>query len=423
VTHKDASHQEGSHRFPTWLPDGKHFLYTVRSTVREQSGVYAGSLDGKTKKPVIRGNMTFALYEPSGFLLFMSEAGLMGQAFDADRLEPRGRAFLVEADVGRSTLGYGPVTVTSGGTLAYARALAESGRLTWFDQSGNAQGSVGPPGFWQDFRLSHDQTRLAASLVDLKTGFPDIWLTDLALGNPAPFTYGPAINDAPLWSPNDMQIIFRTSRNGGLTEFFRKSAGGGGDEQVVLAEKVMRASGVSSPNLSLGDWSPDGQYLIFSAGAQADLWLLRTDDRKPMKFGAAPGQKLHSSISPDGHWVAYSSNASGQFEIKVQRFPLPVGESTVSIAGGYEPRWGADGHELYYLSLDKKLMSVTVNPEPPFGVPKQLFQTHVPGGINGFRRHYVPSRDGKRFLINTQTGDPAPVSITVMLNWTAGLKK
>jgi eukaryotic-like serine/threonine-protein kinase len=132
---------------------------------------------------------------------------------------------------------------------------------------------------------------------------------------------------------------------------------------------------------------------------------------------------MHGNFSPDGRLLAYSSNESGRFEVHVQTFPPSDRKWQVSTAGGYEPRWRGDGREIYYLSEDRKLMAVSVDAGPSFGVPKPLFQTRVLPGVNAQRTSYVPSRDGRRFLVNTQTGDPPPNPITVVLNWTAGLKR
>jgi hypothetical protein len=236
VTEVDASRQEGSHRFPQFLPDGRHFLFSVRSSLADQAGAYAGSLDGKTKKLLIRGNTT-ALYVPSGHVLFLDGDTLMGQAFDAERLELRGQAFLVEGGVGRSSTGTGSYSVSATGTLAHAGTLSTPSRLTWFDRGGTPSDSVGSLADYTDFRLSPDQTRLAASVVDPKTGFPDIWITDLTRGGSAPFTFGPGVNASPVWAPDGARIVFRTTRAGGLTEFYGKSAGGGGTEAPVCRRR------------------------------------------------------------------------------------------------------------------------------------------------------------------------------------------
>ena len=143
----------------------------------------------------------------------------------------------------------------------------------------------------------------------------------------------------------------------------------------------------------------------------------------PVKFLGSPSDEIQPSFSPDGRFVAYASNDSGTFQVYIQTFPLSDRKWPVSTNGGYEPQWRGDGREIYYLSVDRKLMAVPIGPGPSFGVPKALFQTRVPVGVDPSRMHYVPTRDGQRFLVNTQTGDPAPNPITVVLNWTAGLKK
>src|SRR5262249_32077201 len=140
--------------------------------------------------------------------------------------------------VGLSSVPSGAVSVSSAGILAHATTLSQSGRLTWFDRGGNPSGTVNPPGDYIGFGLSPDQTRLAASLIDVKTGAPDIWLTDLALGNPAPFTFGGFFNSEPVWSHDGARIIFRTFRSAGFAEFYSKSAGGGGNEEPVLLEQA-----------------------------------------------------------------------------------------------------------------------------------------------------------------------------------------
>jgi len=136
---------------------------------------------------------------------------------------------------------------------------------------------------------------------------------------------------------------------------------------------------------------------------------------------------MHGNFSPDGHMVAYTSNDSGtgKFEVFVQTFPLTDFKRQISTSGGYEPRWRGDGREIYYLSEDRKLMAVSVSPgaQPSFGAPKQLFQTRVPAGVTANRTYYVLSRDGQRFLVNSQTGDEPPKPITVVVNWTASLNK
>jgi Tol biopolymer transport system component/predicted Ser/Thr protein kinase len=413
---------QSSYRFPQFLPDGRHFLHVALS---EQIGVYAGSLDDKSTKLLVRTN-TNAVYAPPGYLLFVDGDTLLGQVFDAERLEVSGQPFLVAEHVGRSSAFQSAVSASRAGSIAYAGTIAQNGRLTWFDRGGNALGSAGPEGEYIDFRLSPNEKSLAASLVDPKAGTVDVWMTDLARGSNTRVTHEGQLAASAIWSPDGTQLIFRTLRRG-FVEFYKRSTAGGGDEKAMLAAETERAIQIQSLNLIPTDWSPDGRHIVFSYPEVAfgtDLWLLPLDgDRKPIKYLATPAEEMHGNFSPDGRFVAYTSNESGRFEVYVQTFPLSDKKWQVSTNGGYEPRWRADGREIYYLSEDRKLMAVTVGAGPSFEVPKPLFQTRVPAGVPANRTHYVPSRDGRRFLVNTQTGDPAPNPITVVLNWQAGLKK
>jgi Tol biopolymer transport system component len=293
----------------------------------------------------------------------------------------------------------------------------------WFDRKGNTLGSVGSEGEYGMFRLSPDDKRLAVSQLD-PGGTGDIWLTDLLRGAPSRFTFGPGLNLGPIWSPDGTRIVFQSGRKG-LSEFYQKSAAGGGTEQAVLLEQAERAAHLESFTLMTSDWSPDGQNLLFSAFAAGyDTWLLPlVGDSKPTKLLGSPSDEIHANFSPDGRLIAYSSNESGRFEVFVQTFPLSDRKWQISTEGGYEPRWRADGHEIYHLSQDRKLMAVAVETGPSFGVPKPLFQTRVAEGVSAQRTHYVPARNGQRFLANVQTADPPSARITIVLNWTAGLSK
>jgi Tol biopolymer transport system component/tRNA A-37 threonylcarbamoyl transferase component Bud32 len=425
VTQLDVARREGSHRFPHFLPDGRHFLFTVRSGLAEQRGIYVGSLDGKTKKLLVRIDAG-AVYASPDYLLWVDGDTLLGQDFDADRLDLAGQPFTVAERAGRSTTGESAVSASPTGILAYDSATLRLGRLTWFDRSGNALNSPAPDGDYADFRLSPEEKRLAASLVNLKTGSTDIWLTDLLRGSTSRLSAGPALNAAPVWSPDGARIAFRTNR-GGVIELYQKSALGGGNEEPVLTAEAIRAAGVNAVQLVPSDWSPDGLQIVYTVPNPAsgyDLWLLPlASNAKPVRYLSSPADQIHANFSPDSRLIAYGSNETGRYEVYVQTLPKSDRQWTVSTNGGYEPRWRSDGREIYYLSEDRKLMAVPVGPGPSFGVPKPLFQTRVSVGVDVLRTHYVPARDGQRFLVNTEIGDPPPNPITVVLNWTAGLKR
>jgi len=251
-------------------------------------------------------------------------------------------------------------------------------------------------------------------------------VTDLTQENRTQqFTFGPLVNASALWSHDDTLVAFRTNRNGGLTDFYQKSSAGGGKDEPLLLKEAAMAAGANSSNLTLADWSSDGRYILFStvASAGSQLWLLpMSGDRKPSLFLESSSDIMHANFSPNSRTVSYTSNESGQFEVWVETVPRSDKKKQISIRGGYEPRWRADGGEIYFLSEDRKLMAVKADPDFSFGSPRVLFQTRVAEGVDAYHVHYLPSRDG-RFLMNTPSGELTPTPITIVLNWILGLRK
>ena len=425
VTRLDASKDEGSHRWPQFLPDGRHFLFTVRSGRADARGVYVGTLNEETRHHLLRLESD-ARYVAPGYLLFLDGDTLLAQPFDSGRLVLSGQPTPIEAGIGRSSRGNGAFSTSRTGTLAYSGATLRTGRLTWFDRNGTALGTVGLSGEhdYADFRLSRDDTRLSASLVDPKLSLPDVWLFDLARGAASRLTFGPLLNADAVWAPQGDRIAFRTNRRG-LIELYQMSAVESGNDEPLLPDEVARRGGAAYANMTPTDWSTDGQRLAFTTGAPSDIWLLTiADPTKPVRVVQSPGEQMHANFSPDGGSIAYTSNESGRFEVYVQSLRPPAHKWPISVNGGYEPRWRADGQELYYLADDQTVMAVPVSSGAvPFGVPRPLFQTQVHEGVSSLRTHYVPNRDGSRFLIHRRTRDVAPASITVVLNGMTALKR
>jgi Tol biopolymer transport system component len=422
VTSLNSSRREGSHRWPVFLPDGLHFLLNVRSGLAEDRGVFAGTLDGAAPIPLVRTDS--AALHANGYLLFLTENTLQAQRFDLKSLELSGPAYVVAEGVGRSSTTSIAASVSNNGVLAYSGVLpSPPGRLTWVDRTGAIGNSVGPESVYADFRLSHDEKRLLASQVSVKTGVIDIHMTDLTQNRTQPFASGPFISASPLWSPDDNRVVFRTTRNGGLIDFYQKSSAGGGKYELLLAGDAATSAGTTSRNLLPLDWSTD--HLLFSVNSSvgSQLWLLPTREKgKPVLYLESPSQVMHANLSPDGSLLAYTSNESGRFEVWVETVPRSDRKEQVSAAGGYEPQWNADGSELYYLSLDRKLMAVRVGANASFSDLRVLFQTGVPENIHAYHMHYLPSRDG-RFLMNLQVAAPPPTPITIVHNWVQGLKE
>jgi Tol biopolymer transport system component len=427
VTRLEAALGEGSHRWPHFLPDGHHFLFSVHTSQTGQRGVYASSMGSQDRKFLVPYSLYgSAIYAPPGYLLFVEGDTLMAQRFDPERLELHEQPFSVAETVGRNSAGHMAASASRTGALAFADGLYKVGRLTWFDRAGNRIESLpGPEGDYTDFRLSPDEKRAAVSLVDPKVGVPSVWLIDLARGSMSRFTSGTFLTGGPVWSPDGTRILFRSNRRG-LVEFWQKSAAGGGEEELTLSADAERSAGVGFTTNMPSDWSSDGLNLLCElsgSGSGSDIWILPlTGEKKLLKFFGTQYDEIQANFSPVGKLVAYSSNESGRFEVYVQTFPRSDRQWQVSTNGGSEPRWRRDGKEIYYLSGDRKLMAVTVGPGPSFGVPKPLFQTGAPAEVSTFHTNYVPSGDGRRFLVNTQIEQP-PTPITVELNWMAGLKK
>jgi Tol biopolymer transport system component len=255
----------------------------------------------------------------------------------------------------------------------------------------------------------------------------DIWLMDVGRGVPSRFTFDAAPDIMPVWSPDGSQVVFASIRKGVL-DLFEKAASGATDEQPLL---------VTPQDKAPLDWSSDGRFLLYATQdlkTASDLWVLpMTGERKPFPVVQTNFEDMQGQFSPDGRWLAYASNESGRYEIYIRPFPEPSGKWQVSTTGGTQPRWRRDGHELFYLAPDNRLMAAPMRLASDAraldaGAPVALFPTRLARGANilaagsSSRAEYAVAPDG-RFLMNV-TEDAAVASpITIVQNWTAGLKK
>jgi eukaryotic-like serine/threonine-protein kinase len=425
VTVLSKQRGDAAHRWPHFLPDGRHFLYYVR-TAAENRGIYVGSLGGKTDQFLLKSDAS-AVYAPPGYLLYVEGDAMLARSFDAKRLEVSGSAFAVQDRLGQSSSSFSPISTSRNGLMAYAAALRHPGRLTWLDRRGVPSGTVGTEAHYNDFRLSPDEARLALSALDAKTSNMDIWITDLRRGNSSRFTFGPILNSSAIWSPDGGRLLYRSNRQWAAVELNEQSADGGGQITPVLSFERAKAAGMRSFAYVPTDWSPDGQTILISAAFPAtgyDIWSLPADGQgTPSPLIEGPGDQLQANFSPDGSSVAYASNETGRFEVYFQRLPPGGRKWQVSTGGGTEPRWRRDGREIYYLAPDRKLTAVSVSASGQFGVPQALFQTQVAAQNSVFRTNYLPAANGQRFLLNSQTGDGSATAITVTMNWIGGWKK
>jgi serine/threonine protein kinase/Tol biopolymer transport system component len=410
VTELGKTQKEGAHLWPEFLPDGRHFVFWVLGG--GQDGIAVSSLDSREKRLLIP-RASRAVYAPPGFLLFVREGTLMAQPFDAARSRLSGEPLPIAERVDSY------FSTGSNGLLAYRAGAIDARQLRWFDRSGRELAKVGKPGDYLEPALSPDGKRLAIG-VGSWTPTGDIWLLELARGGFSRFTPHPNDDVTPIWSPDGKEIAFASNSNGPF-DLYKKDAGGAGGDELLVQ---------SSDDKFPLDWSRDGKYFIYytvDPKTKSDLWVLpMSGERKPTPFLQTEFNETNAVFSPDGRWVAYNSDESGTLEIYVRPFPPSRGKWQVSTAGGGQAAWRSDGKEMYYVSPDRKIMAVEVKPGSVFsaGLPVPLFEAPIrPEGITESHSAFVVSPDGRRFLVNTIAEEAAHVPITVVVNWTAELKK
>ena len=350
VTSLDAARQEDSHRKPSFLPDGRHFLFTARSVKHENSGVFIASTDSPERSQLLNVE-TGAEYTSQGLLLFVREGTqgtLMALPFDADRLRATGTAFPVGDRVPPEVSKF---SVSNGGVLAYTSA--PSNVYVWFDRAGARLSTATPPGRYGSIALSPDGTRAATRRV--LQGNTDLWVIDIARGTTSRLTTNPAVEDDPVWSPDGEHIAFSSTRETTSDIYQVQAAGAGVEEPLLISEKPKGPS----------DWSPDGRFILFTQNDPAtlsDIWALPLfGDRRPFPVLQTEFMEAQARLSNDGRWMAYESSESGKWEVYLQTFPRSSRKWQVSTDGGAQPLWQRDGREIFYVDPKGTVMAVPVS--------------------------------------------------------------
>src|SRR5581483_11933438 len=415
---------EVSHRWPYFLPDGRHFLYVIRTLKPADSGVYLGSITGEPGPLLLRtlSNAIYANDKPgSGYLLFVHDGTLVARPFDTRRLRITGAEFPIAESINVAFI-MEPLraefSASDTGVLAY-RTKRGADQLAWFDRKGARLETVSEPGIHLDVTLSPNDHEISFSRLEPHSGRYDIWRLDRASGVTSRVTYGPKDQVGPVWSPDSTRLSFASAnlgfsfRNPDRSGEIYETASLGGDPRLLL----------KSDNLKV-PWSSNGSFLLYHeihSGKKIDTWALPIQNGgKPIDLLQGRPNQLFAVFSPDGKWVAYTSDESGKQEVYVRRFVPGDALSAkwmVSNGGGSHPEWPGDGQQIYYLAPDKRIMVVPVSTtEGRFrsGVSRTLFQSDI---IDDFRARFAVTSDGQRFLIPIKANGAGSTFATIIVNW------
>jgi Tol biopolymer transport system component len=428
LTAVDTARGETFHALPSFMPDGKHFIY-FRQGRAEVAGIYTGSLETKPaeqSRERLQAN-TFAGSYVNGYLFFMRENNLMAQPFEAGRMQFRGEPVPLVERVATSGA-TGVFSVSPGGALAWrAGGQSSSYQLTWFDRQGKVLSLFGQPGTYQSIALSPDGTRGVVRDAAIAAA-GDLWTLDFARGVRTRFTFRKAVGSLAVWSPDGSRLAFAGGNT--LDTVYEKPASGAGAEKELLKDP--------GKQFQPSSWSHDGRFLLYTSYAGpktgVDLMVLPLEGpRKPVALLATDFNELEGVFSPDMRWIAYASNESGRYEVYVRPFAasgpsgapsLGEGKWQISKDGGTSPKWSADCNQIIFVAppnAAKMAVEVKANGAAfEAGVPQLLFQP--PQGSSDDT--WDVTADGKRFLEATPVGaqtNHAPINIT--LNWPALLKK
>jgi len=422
--------RETAYTDPWFLPDDRHFLYSKVSGNKEISGIYLGSLDGGVNERLL-GDNSKAIYAVTGggagYLLFVREGGLMAQPFDAVALRLTGESFSVAAKVG-STFGYVAslarrnFSASEDGVLVFdPHPNRERHQLKWVDRGGGTIASLDGLDWVSYLSLSPDNHQFMVTRADLQIGSTDLYLSDVTGRNAKRFTTDLEFDNFPIWSPDGSRVVWASNREGPFQLYEKAANGSGQDTQLLRSEDSF-----DIPT----DWSRDGKFIIYtrfdSKTSKYGVWVLPVEPSvgTPFPFLPTEGNKSGGRLSPDGQWMAYSSDEAGdRSEVYVQSFPKGGSKRRVSTGGGSGPIWRWDGKELFYHAPDGQLMAASVKGGASFdvGAPEPLFEFRA-SSLQSVP-YYSVTRDGQRFLLSTIVEIVPNAPLTMVVNWAADIKK
>jgi len=419
-----------SHRWPVFLPDGEHLLFMTltftNSADDNNRGIYLGSLTGQAKRVA-----PFGLSNPgyaSGYLFYLDEKRVLrATLLDVAKGTVAGDSLVVADQVGyQQAIYWGAFSVAENGTIVYNPTIGASlSALNWYDRAGKELGRAGDVGVLSNPTLSPDDSQVAVDIADAKVNNVNIWLSDLKRGTNSRFTFDSSEDVGGVWSRDGSLIAYRSLQSSDTVVFKKQAQGLQPATLIFSAKEGAQATDDVIPN----SWSLDNKQLLCTlqpAAGGSQLALVSTSGGKMTPFLTSKASETNGQISPDGKWVAYASNESGDLEIYVTTFPTAAGKWQVSRGGGTEPRWRGDGKEIFYIGAGGTLTAVPITGEGAFaaGNPTQLFRTQFRAQVSSTDQFsYDVTKDGQRFLVNryAKPGQIAPLHI--ILNATAGLQK
>jgi eukaryotic-like serine/threonine-protein kinase len=425
---------EDAHRWPHFLPDGRHFFYTaVTGTccpAAKPGTIKIGSLDQHEPAVALLQADSSATYAFNR-MVFARDQTLMAVAFDPDRRQLTGDAVPVTARVSTEGSRYVSASVSQNGTLVYASGGSLNTQLTWFDRAGKILGTLGDGWVDVNLSLSPDERQVALALRSGSAENLDIWTIDVARNLRNRVTSDAQPEGWPVWSPKGTIIVF-----GSVTRGL-----GGPPEKARLmqtpvnetAKKETLLEAVGTPSRPCGprqcvlaptDWSADGRFVLYTFSgtfpATSDIWALPLfGERKPFPVIQTEFSEGQGALSPDGRWIAYTTDETGQPNVHIQPFLRAGGKQRISPNGGRNPHWRADGKELFYLDAAGTMTAVPIDltAGSAAGLPKTLF----PAGVVSTNNMYAVTKDGQRFLVNRNAAVATP--LTVIVRWTSTLQK
>jgi Tol biopolymer transport system component len=433
VTMLDPSTGETNHRWPHFLPDGRHFLYTaVVGTccpAMKPAQIRIGSLDANDADITLLQAESAAIYS-SGHLLFNRDDTLMAQRFAPETRQIEGDPFPVVESVSNEGSRYVGASVSETETLVYGHGGSPAAlQLTWVDRTGRVLGTFGEAQRFisrVNLALSPDERRVAVALGSSPEGDAGVWTVDIARGVRSRQTADVGVTAAPVFSPDGSRIAFEAARSG-IISLRQKLVDSTAADEALLEGST--SGGDVTQNMTPTDWSRDGRFIAYTRRASSgssDVWVLPLfGDRRPFPIVQTPSADTAGMFSPDGRWIAYMTAEGGQSNVFVQPFPRGGERHQVSRDGGSHPVWRADGRELFYLASDGTMMAVPIQATDRFsaGVPQALFQTTTGTPRFNTSNVYAATKDAKRFVMISRPQRASAADLTVVVNWPAAIPK